>query len=122
MKQYEKLGLDIDGALKWIAGCCGRYCWECPSDGPSSHGCSSARCAAEYLNAEVPEKPKIPRVALIQTQEGLNMAYEELREICISHKRCVNCPYSIQVGDCNALAPGACFFAYMSELVEAPDE
>lgn len=122
MKQYERLGLDIDGALKWIAGCYGRACYECPAEGPSKHGYSAARCAAEYLNAEAPEKPKIPRVALIQTQEELNNAGEELRKICITHEHCVGCPYARQNSACNVLTPGSCFFAYMSELVEAPDE
>lgn len=122
MKQYERLGLDIDGALKWIAGCRDRACSECPADGPSIHGCSAAKCAAEYLNAEVPEKPKVPRVALIQTQEELNNAGEEFRKICIAHKHCVNCPYINKTLAAGGIGPWMCFFAYMSELVEAPDE
>lgn len=119
MKRFEKMGMSTEAALKWIGECQHRKCEDCPAvDGPK--GSVSALCASSYLLSDVPEPPKVPRVALIQTQEDLNKALTDLRGVCFKYRDCEDgCPYYGLSGD--AVPLGRCLFAYLSELVEAPE-
>ena len=116
MKMYEKLGMSTEDALKWIAGCCSRFCRECPAYGLSGHGNSTAWCAAEYLNAEAPENPKIPRWMVAKTQEDFDQLFTDFKVFCKWPTGCPGCKYNER----NRWT-SECYHAYLSELVDAPE-
>ena len=105
MKMYEKLGMDTEAALKWVKECAIRYCRDCPA-----YETQELRdvCAPKYLLSDVHEPPKVPLVALIQTQEDLNKALKDLHRVCRKYRYCDECPY---YRSSDYLVPfGRCFF------------
>lgn len=110
MKMYEKLGMSIEDALKWISECQHRDCKDCPAvEGPK--GSVSALCA---LLSEVQEPPKVRRWQAAKTQEDFERFYTDFRAFC-NPADCASCKYK------NDTFTADCYHDYLSELVDAPE-
>lgn len=70
MKMYEKLGMDIEAALKWTEACLtgARACNDCPAYKIMPKNTLVNECASKYLLSEVKEPPKVPRWKTARTR------------------------------------------------------
>lgn len=116
MKQYERLGMDTEAALKWVKECAIRYCRDCPA-----YETQELRdvCAPKYLLSDVPKPPKVPRWQTAKTQEDFDRLYNSFKQFCAENE-CMSCKF------CKCWKEGMrqtdCYHAYLSELVEVEVE
>lgn len=116
MKQYEKLGMDTEAALKWIEECKERKCLECVAYPTMINGSVSSACAAGYLLAEVPEPPKVPRWQTAKTQEDFDKLKDDFAALCKNTDECIYCKYA------KFFVTYECYHAFLAELIEAEVE
>lgn len=113
MKQYEKMEMSTEDALKWVDGCKTRLCADCSAR--EHRPGAPAFCAVSYLLSEVPEPPKVPRWMTAKTQEDFDNLFADFLACCAGEDACQYCCY-------NNHGDGVrCFYEYASELVDAPE-